>query len=67
MNVQYPTRNTECQIERGTLGHSVFRVGYWTFFIGVKVVSKPQKKEYGYTSIVEDLDGRKIELTEKSR
>ena len=31
----------------------------------VKVVTPPVRSEWGYTAVVEDLDGRKIELTEK--
>ena len=31
----------------------------------IKIVSLPSKTEFGYIAVVEDLDGRKIELTEK--
>jgi catechol 2,3-dioxygenase-like lactoylglutathione lyase family enzyme len=31
---------------------------------GIKIVSDPAKTEWGYSAVVEDLDGRKIELTE---
>ncbi len=31
MNIQYPTRNTECPRAARFIGHSVFRVGYWIF------------------------------------
>ncbi len=29
-----------------------------------KIISQPTKSEFGYTAIIEDLDGRKIELKE---
>lgn len=31
---------------------------------GIKIISDPAKTEWGYSAVVEDLDGRKIELTE---
>ncbi|MET3879818.1 VOC family protein [Chitinophaga sp. OAE865] len=33
--------------------------------IGVKIISEPAHTEWGYTAVVQDPDGRKIELTEK--
>jgi lactoylglutathione lyase len=30
-----------------------------------KIVSKPLRSEWGYTAIIEDLEGRKVELKEK--
>ncbi|RAJ79015.1 hypothetical protein CLV59_10675 [Chitinophaga dinghuensis] len=30
------------------------------------IVSEPAQQEWGYTAIIQDLDGRKIELTEDS-
>jgi lactoylglutathione lyase len=32
---------------------------------GARIVTPPARTEWGYTAVVEDLDGRKIELTEK--
>lgn len=32
---------------------------------GTRIEAEPLKTEWGYTAIVQDLDGRKIELTEK--
>ncbi len=32
--------------------------------IGAVIVSEPSQKEWGYTAVIQDLDGRKIELTE---
>lgn len=32
--------------------------------LGWKVLSGPQKTEWGYTAVVQDMDGRKVELTE---
>jgi len=32
---------------------------------GITIVAAPSKTEWGYTAIVQDLDGRKIELAEK--
>lgn len=32
---------------------------------GVRIVNPPARTEWGYTAVIEDLDGRKIELTEK--
>lgn len=35
---------------------------------GIKIISEPALTEWGYTAIVQDFDGRKIELTgEKSK
>jgi lactoylglutathione lyase len=31
---------------------------------GIKIISEPCLTEYGYVSIIEDLDGRKIELSQ---
>lgn len=31
---------------------------------GIEIVSKPKMKEWGYTAVVKDFDGRRIELTE---
>ena len=31
---------------------------------GIKIVSEPSNTEWGYSAVVQDLDGRKIELTE---
>jgi lactoylglutathione lyase len=31
---------------------------------GIKIISDPTKTEWGYSAVVEDIDGRKIELTE---
>lgn len=31
---------------------------------GIKIVSDPAKTQWGYSAVVQDLDGRKIELTE---
>lgn len=32
---------------------------------GTRIITPPVRTEWGYTAVVEDLDGRKIELTEK--
>ncbi|MEZ2440420.1 VOC family protein [Chitinophaga sp. RCC_12] len=32
---------------------------------GIKIISEPAQTEWGYTAIVQDFDGRKIELTEE--
>ena len=32
---------------------------------GIRIVSEPAVSEWGYVAIVQDLDGRKIELTER--
>jgi lactoylglutathione lyase len=32
----------------------------------VKIISLPTQTAYGFTAIIEDLDGRKIELTQNS-
>lgn len=34
---------------------------------GAAIVAPPARTEWGYTAVVEDLDGRKIELTEKKK
>jgi lactoylglutathione lyase len=31
---------------------------------GIKIVSEPSNTEWGYSAVVQVLDGRKIELTE---
>jgi len=32
---------------------------------GARIVNPPARTEWGYTAVIEDLDGRKIELTQK--
>jgi hypothetical protein len=32
--------------------------------IGVNVISQPEKREWGYSCLVEDFDGHKIEVTD---
>lgn len=34
---------------------------------GIKIIAEPMQTEWGYTAIVQDMDGRKIELTEKGK
>lgn len=34
---------------------------------GIKIIAEPIQTEWGYTAVVQDLDGRKIELTEKEK
>lgn len=34
-------------------------------FAGIKIISAPAKTAWGYTAVVQDLDGRKVELMEK--
>ena len=34
---------------------------------GVEIVNYPKQSEYGYYAVVKDLDGRKIELNQKSQ
>ena len=35
--------------------------------VGGKIVKEPNMTEWGYVAIIEDLDGRKIELTEDKK
>lgn len=32
---------------------------------GFRVISPPQNSDFGYRAVIEDLDGRKVELTEE--
>jgi lactoylglutathione lyase len=34
--------------------------------VGVKVISQPEKREWGYSCVVEDFDGHKVEITNAS-
>jgi lactoylglutathione lyase len=32
--------------------------------VGVKVISQPEKREWGYSCVVEDFDGHKVEISD---
>jgi lactoylglutathione lyase len=62
-NIIIPDATTRLGFEVGDLDEMIFKLREK----GVKIITEPMLTEYGYVSIIEDLDGRKIELSQNTR
>jgi lactoylglutathione lyase len=59
-NIIVPDATTRLGFEVADLDDILFKLREK----GVKIITEPMFTEYGYVSIIEDLDGRKIELSQ---
>lgn len=63
----YPLPQTNTVDKSTRLGFKVFQLDALMLALenaSIKILKKPQQTKWGYTAVVEDPDGRKIELTQ---